>query len=1102
LDHREWDNAPDSGGISPEIENRILAERGVTCSPLEQWGLCSAGLLPEDEAREMLVHASRCDACGAMLADMSDSREDLAAGKSPGEPLALRSQTESWKREMAARLEQDQRKASPARKSSGRPRVWWFAAAAAVAAAAIGTSSSSTLWLLAHSGERPSEFRIAGAPYQEVRPTRGRGGGDNPALLAARLFIALQGLVRSNDAAWLHAHGRAAILESREMPSSVDIAIDALALARLQAPKDIGILDDLGVALILRSADTSNTRQARAEDTARAIEVFHAALGIQTDPVALFNLALAYEQQLSYSAAVDAWNRFLQLEPAGGWADEARRRLAEIRSRQQNRLSPGPRLSEDAVLLLAANGFQPSGSLDATAVGQDLLMAHHDPWMRDLFSVRNPASSAGIAALEQTFQAISRGDASTGEIRAREAMAAFAAGGNRAGAAFAGFALAYAFQRQSKPEPGIVNAAAALPIAVSKGYHWLEIQLRLSLAVCHGLRQQLDTAYNETIQAEAIAHANGYSSLELRSLGMASGALRQAGSYREALAVDGEGLRRYWSGDGTRSTAYQFYYGQGNALDGLGYPVASAASMSEAVGLSAVQPDRTIEAMVRAQYGEILLEASQPGEAGEQLDRSQKLFAQFPQAPSSALYRAYALLSRARLDGQRGNAAEGLTAVREMEAAESSLKNATIEMALWHAKSELLTRAGMLSESEEPLRRLLALGDRARESQPSAGDRSALAHHVSDAVNLLADRYLAQGNVAEAWRVWTRYNSCFVTADTGEDGAARLIYASLPSGPVALAAVGGEFHAVRLTSGDEFSGLTGMLRRGVADPGQPIAQARDLGRRVAKKVFDPIEGFLRGTRKLYIAGDAPFSGIPFEALVSRDGKWLADRYRIVYSPPLGGAPYKGGGRAISLDSTLLSAVYGAERVVFGSRLQELPGVRAEAGAVAGKFPHRNLLEDSQATVANVVESLPKAEVFHFSGHAVALAGDAALVLAPDDSETSAGSLLWASKISPESFPKLRLVVLAACSTGRSGGQTRYPSSNLARAFLMAGVPQALATGWDVDSQATNELIREFYGELNTQTMPEEALYRAGLRLRQHAAYAHPYYWAAFEVFVR
>ncbi|MGE5841368.1 MAG: CHAT domain-containing protein, partial [Deltaproteobacteria bacterium] len=99
--------------------------------------------------------------------------------------------------------------------------------------------------------------------------------------------------------------------------------------------------------------------------------------------------------------------------------------------------------------------------------------------------------------------------------------------------------------------------------------------------------------------------------------------------------------------------------------------------------------------------------------------------------------------------------------------------------------------------------------------------------------------------------------------------------------------------------------------------------------------------------------------------------------------------------------------------------------------------------------------------------------------------------------------KANLVTLSACETGLARGtKGGFPQGDdlvgLSRAFIHAGAPSVVASLWKVSDEATVEMIRAFYR--NLQTMPKaEALQQAQLVLARSSAMisSHPYFWAPF-----
>jgi CHAT domain-containing protein len=91
-----------------------------------------------------------------------------------------------------------------------------------------------------------------------------------------------------------------------------------------------------------------------------------------------------------------------------------------------------------------------------------------------------------------------------------------------------------------------------------------------------------------------------------------------------------------------------------------------------------------------------------------------------------------------------------------------------------------------------------------------------------------------------------------------------------------------------------------------------------------------------------------------------------------------------------------------------------------------------------------------------------------------------------------------LVVLSACQTGLGKEVRGEGLMGLTRAFLYAGVPRVIVSLWNVNDQATAELMADFYKNLlRGGKRPSEALREAQLELRKQKRWESPYYWAAF-----
>lgn len=186
-----------------------------------------------------------------------------------------------------------------------------------------------------------------------------------------------------------------------------------------------------------------------------------------------------------------------------------------------------------------------------------------------------------------------------------------------------------------------------------------------------------------------------------------------------------------------------------------------------------------------------------------------------------------------------------------------------------------------------------------------------------------------------------------------------------------------------------------------------------------------------------------------------------------------------------------------------ARLGELPGAAREARWVAARLGARALTGPA-ATQTAVLARLPGARIVHLATHAYAFsaearARDSFVALAPDaasDGLLTVGALLDGPSLTAD------LVVLSGCQTGLGHVTDSEGAVGLARAFLARGARSVLVSLWSVSDVATALLMRRFYAHwLGDADRPgkAEALRRAQADVRATPGYAHPRYWAAFQV---
>ena len=307
-------------------------------------------------------------------------------------------------------------------------------------------------------------------------------------------------------------------------------------------------------------------------------------------------------------------------------------------------------------------------------------------------------------------------------------------------------------------------------------------------------------------------------------------------------------------------------------------------------------------------------------------------------------------------------------------------------------------------------------------------------------------------------------------------------------------------------------------------------------------LLGPVQDSLSGVAHLIVVPDGALQSMPFAVLVAKpptqrgaaaytDAAWLAKRFAISTVPSI---------RAFT-DIRRLNAPSRAPRPFFGVGAPELTG-RGGAGMVAlenscredGPAPPDlvraltplpstavelrrvsaalggeadSLLIGAAATEPRLrAAALNQYRILYFATHGL-LPGELkcqtepALVLTPPDQatdSTGADGLMTASEIAGLTLDA-DLVVLSACNTaspsGAFGGEAL---SGLARSFFHAGARALLVTHWQVDSQATTDLMTVAFGASNGGAVRfSDRLQAAQAKLIARPETSHPFFWGAF-----
>jgi len=250
--------------------------------------------------------------------------------------------------------------------------------------------------------------------------------------------------------------------------------------------------------------------------------------------------------------------------------------------------------------------------------------------------------------------------------------------------------------------------------------------------------------------------------------------------------------------------------------------------------------------------------------------------------------------------------------------------------------------------------------------------------------------------------------------------------------------------------------------------------AHDEGRRLSDLLLTAWEADIRNAGALTLTVAENLAGLPFAALPLSDGT-LGAGVALTYSP-MPGSIYKPSPGPWRSPLIVTAAPEGPE-------CPRLPHAWAESSALSEKVGGR-FLQNDEATIENVLASLPRADLFYFAGHALVNTSrpfDSSLVLVDASKRPS---FLTIRRVLALDLRSLRLAVLAGCSTAGAGD---VGSMSLAGAFLAAGAHSVLGTLWPVPDDAMGRLMPRFFEYLESEGTPARAL----LRLRNDASMAAP-----------
>jgi CHAT domain-containing protein len=271
-------------------------------------------------------------------------------------------------------------------------------------------------------------------------------------------------------------------------------------------------------------------------------------------------------------------------------------------------------------------------------------------------------------------------------------------------------------------------------------------------------------------------------------------------------------------------------------------------------------------------------------------------------------------------------------------------------------------------------------------------------------------------------------------------------------------------------------------------------------RRLLNKLYNllvaPVAALLPSSPgQLMIVPYGPLHKLPFHALY--DGShFLIEDYQVNYLPASSILTHFGTRRDKQNGRPTDTKMPAKLPLVFGySGNGHLQRIIDEAKAIASLLNGRCYLE-REATIAQLIEQAPDSPIMHLATH-----GQSRLD-APNFSYVRlADGQLNAIDAFSLDLKACELITLSGCETGLALSGGGDEQLGLGRAFLAAGADSLVMSLWQVEDNATSELMQYFYQHLLNGESKVQALRAAQCSLlhRAESIYTHPYFWAAFRL---
>jgi tetratricopeptide (TPR) repeat protein len=765
------------------------------------------------------------------------------------------------------------------------------------------------------------------------------------------------------------------------------------------------------------------------------------------------------------------------------------------------------------------------------ALAASLERNHQDPWLTQLllpesFPAKSPQTNLDYALavnlLAGGIEADVTGDYLAAQQETLRAGEKFRKLRNAAGEDRAQVERSYALMRASNLA-GCYSTAHPL-LGRDPQFAWIQIHGLTQDTICDphpGSVEENNPAY---LHAETMAVARKYTLLELRARIMLGSAAVDAGdtetAWRDGMAT----ARRFFAGDYPPIRLYATLSGLYEVERETPRVREALLMQREVVGVLGLTRSSALIPTERLNLAAAAIRAGAVAEAQEQVKEAQAELAANGREKSIQGFLAENEIAMAKLYLERHDQAEAAKMLAAADGHMAGEHNSYHRRDYAQARGQLELAEGHPETAERRLRE--ALLEEERLAGAGGADSIVLAQQDRELYAVLAGVWLGQGRPGEeVLALWERYR-LRILGEPAPVCAAKGLDCLKPRLTEALARLGENQLLGQIALLDrvllyrasgrgvvwtevpvgrvDLLAAAAPLELAVSSPATTVDEVDRAARKVGGILLGQLDAHdarAGANGELLLEPDPLLGNLPWPS-VETDAGPIGLQFNLEESPSFlldrgtiattGGTAVRPAGRPLIVGASVASG-----------ENPFLPEVLDEAKAVARFGNEPNILLAGEATEPEVAARLTTASTIHFAGHAAQQDGGTRLLLAPGRTVASQnGAEPQRPYLDSALFRKhppraARLAVFSACATGKKEEGWNHGMGDIVDTLASLGVPDVVATRWQIDSGSAVPMMDAFYGGLAKGLTVPQALTTARQTLIRDARYRHPYYWAAY-----